>query len=134
MAIRLLSDRAIVALKPRAKIYLEPDGANLYLAVLPSGVKTWQFWLRLSGKPDTFTIGKYPDVGLAQSARAGNLEPAGTPLTLQKTRYLFSCRRVGQFQKWESLIEAVAPICHLLKSQSKLLSHIHKLSHLLTGD
>src|SRR5690349_5443798 len=43
------------------------DGDNLYLAILPSGVTTWQLRYRHAGKQKTASLGKYPRVGIQQA-------------------------------------------------------------------
>lgn len=65
MAINSLTDHACKTAKPRDKAYKLFDGFGMYLAVLPSGVKSWRMAYRLDGKPQTATIGPYPLVTLA---------------------------------------------------------------------
>lgn len=45
------------------------DGKGLYLAVLPSGAKSWRLKYRHGGKERIYSIGAFPDISLA-SARA----------------------------------------------------------------
>ena len=70
MAKHLLTDTKVRNLKPAATPYRKPDGDNLYVNVAPSGVKSWQFRYRLDGKPQTFTLGKYPAKSLADAREA----------------------------------------------------------------
>lgn len=57
------------------KLYVG-DGLGLYLYVTPKsdkhpkGVKSWRFEYRINGKPETLTIGRYPDVGLEEAREA----------------------------------------------------------------
>lgn len=67
MARHLLTDVAIRKLTPKAKTFRRSDGGGLYLAVLPSGVRSWQYRFELGGKEGTFTIGKYPRTSLADA-------------------------------------------------------------------
>jgi integrase len=53
--------------KPREKLYRIADGGGLCLEVRPSGRKTWRLRYRLEGKPNMFTIGDYPGVGLGEA-------------------------------------------------------------------
>jgi integrase len=71
MARHLLTDTSCSKAKPKAKPYRLADGDNLYLYVATSGVKSWQVRFRKpdTRKPDTHTIGKYPQISLA-SARS----------------------------------------------------------------
>jgi integrase len=43
------------------------DGDNLYLAILASGLTTWQLRYRHSGKQKTASLGKYPRVGIQEA-------------------------------------------------------------------
>ena len=44
-----------------------PDGDNLRLMVRKTGTKSWQFRFRLGGKPDSISLGIYPDVSLGDA-------------------------------------------------------------------
>lgn len=52
---------------PRARKLFDAHG--LYLAVLPSGVRSWRVAYRLAGKPQTATLGPYPLLSLAEARR-----------------------------------------------------------------
>src|SRR5690606_12400770 len=43
------------------------DGGGLHLEVKPNGSKLWRYRYRLDGKENTFAIGAYPDVSLADA-------------------------------------------------------------------
>ena len=60
-----LSDHQCKTAKPRAKTYKLFDGHGLFLAILPSGIKSWRVAYRVETKGQTATIGPYPLVGLA---------------------------------------------------------------------
>src|SRR5690606_32043582 len=63
--------------KPRDKEYKLFDGQGLYLAVKPSGTKTWRFkFTRPDGRAGLATFGNYPALGLkaARGRRATALE------------------------------------------------------------
>ena len=64
-ALNKLNDAAVRKAQPKAKAYKLFDGGSMYLAVLPSGVKSWRMAYRVAGKPQTATIGPYPLVSLA---------------------------------------------------------------------
>jgi integrase len=62
----MLTDRKIRNVKPGEKQRLA-DGQNLYLSTPASGVFSWQLRYRLGGKPQTYTIGKWPTISLAEA-------------------------------------------------------------------
>ncbi len=73
-----LTDRAVKALKPRAKPYLASDGQCLYLLVKPNGSKLWRLRYR---EPDRtqqdLALGQYPEVTIAEArerTRAARLQ------------------------------------------------------------
>lgn len=74
--------------EPKARPYRLHDGAGLALLVAKSGVKSWQYRYRLNGKPQTWTIGKFPGVSLKQAreraAEAAAKVAAGEHLTAVK--------------------------------------------------
>lgn len=85
-----LSDKAIRALKPRDKPYKVTDGDGLYILVTRQGSRLWRFDYRFNSKRLTLSLGKYPDVGLADArqrhAEARTALAQGTdPATLRKS-------------------------------------------------
>lgn len=79
----LLSDQKLKNLAAKEKSYKLADGSGLYLEVLTTGTKSWRYYYRFGdAKPDkqgreakpqkTFTIGNYPEVGLADARRRRN--------------------------------------------------------------
>lgn len=63
-----LTDSAIKAAKPRAKLYKLTDGQGLYLDVKPNGSKLWRFKYRFNGKDKTpLSLGAYPDLSLVKA-------------------------------------------------------------------
>lgn len=65
-----LTDLKISKAKPRDKPWSLLDGGGLYLWTLPSGTKSWRYHYRMRGKEGTFTIGNYPEIGLADARDA----------------------------------------------------------------
>jgi integrase len=62
-----LTDTAIRAAKPEHKPFKLSDFSGLCLVVTPAGSKLWRYDYALHGKRNTYSIGKYPDVSLAQA-------------------------------------------------------------------
>jgi integrase len=62
-----LTDTGIRKAKPGEKPIKLFDGGGLYLDVMPTGSKMWRIAYRMGGKPKTFTMGRYPEVTLAQA-------------------------------------------------------------------
>jgi len=75
----MLTDKAIIQAKPKAKRYRLADqtGNNLSLEVLPNGGKHWRFRYRINGKAKMVSLGTYPSVKLAE---ARNRAVSGTVL------------------------------------------------------
>lgn len=63
----MLTDTRIKTAKPQAKLYKLTDERGLHLSVYPNGSKLWQMRYRFEGKEKTASLGKYPEVGLAQA-------------------------------------------------------------------
>lgn len=62
-----LIDTQIKSAKPKAKAYKLFDGEKLILLVRPSGTKVWQYYYKLHGKHNIYTIGQYPEVSAAKA-------------------------------------------------------------------
>lgn len=53
--------------KPKDKPYKLTDGGGLFVMVMPGGAKTWVFQYCLDGKRREVTIGRYPEIGVADA-------------------------------------------------------------------
>lgn len=77
-----LDDKTLARLTPPDKPEKLTDGAGLYLHRMPSGVQTWRIKYRISGRVDEVTIGRFPEVALAEAradaAAIRRLVAAGT--------------------------------------------------------
>lgn len=62
-----LSDAAIRAAKPKKAQFKLHDSGGLFLIVRPSGGKLWRLKFRHLGKEQQLSLGRYPDVGLADA-------------------------------------------------------------------
>jgi integrase len=63
----MLTDTRIKTAKPQAKLYKLTDERGLHLSVYPNGSKLWHLRYRIEGKERTASLGKYPDVSLAEA-------------------------------------------------------------------
>lgn len=77
-----LDDKKLAKLAPPDKPEKLTDGAGLYLHRMPSGVSTWRIKYRINGRVDEVTIGRYPEIALAEArvdaAAIRRLVAAGT--------------------------------------------------------
>ena len=62
-----LTNKKIDGLKPRDKPYKASDAHGLFIAVLPSGIKSWRYLYKVGDKHKTKTFGQYPQVGVAEA-------------------------------------------------------------------
>lgn len=67
MPTNTLRDALCKAAKPGDKAYKMFDGGGLHLFVSTTGSKTWRVAYRVAGKPQTMSLGPYPDVSLAEA-------------------------------------------------------------------
>ncbi|MEI9402089.1 tyrosine-type recombinase/integrase [Mesorhizobium argentiipisi] len=83
----MLTDTALKALKPKDKTYKVADRDGMYVTVSPTGLITFRYDYRLSGRRETLTIGRYGRGGIslgqarekcldARRATAEGLSPA----------------------------------------------------------
>lgn len=66
----LLTDAKLRSLVTREKLYKVPDGRSLSLWVFPTGLRSWRYKYYVDGKEVSFTLGSYPDMGLAHARTA----------------------------------------------------------------
>ena len=53
--------------KPKEKAYKLADAGGLFVLVQPGGSKTWTYQYRLDGKRREVTVGRYPEIGVADA-------------------------------------------------------------------
>lgn len=107
MAINQLSARKVETTLPQSKPYWLADGGSLFLYVSTNGSKLWRYRYRIGGKPQIYSIGKYPEVTLegarTERDRARELVKNGIhPLVEKKTKV------DSQIEKNENTFEIVA--------------------------
>lgn len=57
----------VATAKPRARLYKLTDGGGLFVAIAPSGGKSWRYQYALDGRRYEVTIGTYPEVGMTEA-------------------------------------------------------------------
>ena len=62
-----LSPTRINNAKPKARPYKLSDGGGLFVQVSPGGNKTWRYQYRFGGVRNEVTIGKFPEIGVADA-------------------------------------------------------------------
>lgn len=65
--VRPLTDKVIKSIKPTDKLQKKPDGESLFLFVFPTGGKVFKLLYRFNGKQNTYTLGEYPLLSLAEA-------------------------------------------------------------------
>jgi len=107
MATNLLSARKVETAPAQAAPYRLKDGGSLFLYVQSNGSKLWRYRYRIGGKPQIYSIGKYPAVTLegarSERDRARALVKRGIHPLLEKKATVAS-----QLDKNENTFEAVA--------------------------
>jgi integrase len=63
----MLTDTRVKTAKSQEKLYKLTDERGLHLSVYPNGSKLWQMRYRIEGKERTASLGKYPEVSLAEA-------------------------------------------------------------------
>jgi integrase len=96
-----LTDREIRATKPAGKPYKRWDEGGLYLAILPSGSRSWRVRYALAGERQIMTLGLYPDLSLADARQRRNeirglLRKGRDPKAEQTTRRLLAALPNGR--------------------------------------
>jgi len=67
--VKPLNDRQIKTAAAQEKEYKLADGDGLYLHIKPNGSKLWRFRYMLNGKLAMMSLGKYPDVTIADARK-----------------------------------------------------------------
>jgi integrase len=65
-----LTDVAVRNAKAKDRDYKLADGGGLYLLVTPAGGRLWRLKYRIDGVERKLSIGRYPEVGLAEARKA----------------------------------------------------------------
>ncbi len=106
LGVRMLTEKAILAMAPRDKAFKTPDSGGLYLHVSPAGTRSWRFKYRSGGKEKLLVIGRHPEVSLksarlardeAKRALASGRDPA---LEARRVKLVGQGRSEDTFEKW----------------------------------
>lgn len=107
MAINLLSARKVETAVAKTQPYYLKDGGSLFLHVQSNGSKLWRYRYRIGGRPQIYSIGKYPTTTLEDARternRARELVKKGIHPLMEKKANL-----AHQLDKNENKFEAVA--------------------------
>jgi len=116
----MLSDAKVRSAKHKdGKPYKLADFAGLYLYITASGARSWRFDYRHGGKRYTQTLGKYPDISLADARE--RLRDARSCLASGKNPH-HENRKVKLLQK-EALVNSFSAIAdEWYKSKEKIRS------------
>ncbi|MEX6581640.1 tyrosine-type recombinase/integrase [Ralstonia solanacearum] len=93
--------------KPKERAYKLTDGGGLFVMVMPGGAKTWCYQYNLNGKRSEVTIGRYPEIGVADardrhSELRSLVQKGGNPAAQKRAelaeRKASEARRTGEGQ------------------------------------
>lgn len=87
----LLTDRELGTLTPKEKMFKVSDRDGLYVAVLPTGTRTFRYDYRLNGRRETLAIGRYDPT--CKTTRDPEALEYGMSLSLREARSLLDRAR-----------------------------------------
>ena len=96
-----LTDKELKNLKPRAKLYKVTDRDGMYAAVTPTGVISFRYRYRVSGRQEVLTIGRYSAEAARRLSRAPDALEYGMEVSLAEARALL-VRARRQVERGES--------------------------------
>lgn len=133
-SIMKLTDAKIRGIKAEQKARKMTDGESLFLLIHPNGSKYWQFAYRFGGKERKLSIGKYPNVSLAearlarsaaQKLLAQNIDPSRNK---QGERLLAEYRDKNSFlvvaEEWRECNSPKWDAKHKVKIWGRLQNHV----------
>jgi len=94
----LLTELAVKAAKPKDKPNMIRDGSGLWLVVEPAGRKWWKLRVVFAGKENSFSLGEYPAVTLAEAREKRNAvrKQVAAGIDLGATRKVAKARESGE--------------------------------------
>jgi len=81
----ILTDRQIRGFKAEKKIQRKADGDGLYLRIMPSGSKMWEYVYKKKGKRTSKVLGKYPEMSLKKAREKRDKLKYGTADSMELT-------------------------------------------------
>ncbi|KPF76716.1 integrase [Blastomonas sp. AAP25] len=66
----MLTNAAAKAAQPQSRAYKLYDSGGMFLLVTPAGTKSWRLKYRRAGREQLKTLGRFPDINLAQARAA----------------------------------------------------------------
>lgn len=128
-----LTNSEIKNAKPTDKPYKKSDQGGLHLLIKPSGSKLWQYKYRIAGKEQTYSIGAYPDVSLAeareQHAKAKSLVKDGIHPIHQRER-----EKLEQDKNAKNTFRAIAEDWVAGKKKTWSKNYARQVEHILETD
>src|SRR6478736_10323158 len=70
MGTHMLTERKLRELKAKPKIYRVADRGGLCIEMRPTGSKFWRYRYRFAGSATMMSLGKYPEMSLAEARHA----------------------------------------------------------------
>ncbi len=64
-----LTPTRISSAKPRTRLHKLTDGGGSFVEVSTAGLKTWRYQYQFGGSRREVTIGKFPEVGVADARK-----------------------------------------------------------------
>ena len=105
----MLTDTRVKTAKPQPKLYKLTDERGMHLLVYPNGSKLWQMRYRFEGKERTASLGKYPEISLAEAREKRDQmrkQVANAIDPVQAQRTVKEAKRVAQENSFEAIARA----------------------------
>ncbi|MFG1397957.1 Arm DNA-binding domain-containing protein [Roseixanthobacter pseudopolyaromaticivorans] len=118
-----LTDKELKNLKPRAKLYKVTDRDGMYAAVTATGVVSFRYQYRVSGRQEVLTFGRYSVEAARKLTRAPDALEYGMEVSLAEARSLIERARrqvergtstQGGYAAWRGVVPGVGPRCDVL--------------------
>lgn len=129
-----LTDKAVLAAKPKEKNYRLYDRDGLYLEVSTTGGKWWRLKYRLRGKENRISLGTYPQTTLQEARRkaaeckdriAMGLKPGATTIDPNEICFEDLCR------EWFKKYRVTLTPRYALETEKRLESYVYRtLGHM----
>ncbi|MBV6829681.1 tyrosine-type recombinase/integrase [Xanthomonas euvesicatoria] len=115
----MLTDTAIKRLKAKESMYRVADQHGLCLELAPTGSKLWRYRYRYAGKPSMLSLGRYPEVSLADA----RMKAAELRATLRQGDNPAQDRRIAKSAQRESAANTFQAV-----AQEWLSKQVQKMS------